>query len=123
MVHADSFTVASVSSNGTRRVTLTGDLDLASAPVLSDVLNRATPCFTRAVVLDLSAVTFIDCAGLRAVFAFSDRVRARGWRLRIVRPPSQIARIFTLFDSGDSSESVRGQHRSPQAAGALTGVE
>jgi hypothetical protein len=38
----------------------------------------------------------MDCAGLRAVSDFTDRVRARRWRLRIVAPPPQIARAFTL---------------------------
>jgi anti-anti-sigma factor len=106
MVHADSFTASSVSSKGTQRVTLTGELDMASAPALSDELDRTAAHFTSAVVLDLSALTFIDCAGLRAVFAFTDRVRARGWRLQIISPPPQIARVFTLFDPTSQGRTV-----------------
>jgi anti-anti-sigma factor len=96
MVHADSFTASSVSSKWTRWVTLTGEFDMECAPVLSEELDRVAARPTRAVVLDLSGLTFIDCAGLRAVFNFTDRVRALGWRLRIIRPPPHVERIFGL---------------------------
>jgi anti-anti-sigma factor len=102
MVHTDAFTASSVAtSDGTRRITLAGEPDLASAPRLTDERRRAAACRTRAVVLDLSELTFMDCAGLRAVFSFSDRARARGWDLRIVSPPAQIARLLRGFDTGN----------------------
>lgn len=103
MVHADAFTASSVSSEGTRWVTLTGEFDLATAPTLNDEFDRVAAGPTHEVVLDLSALTFIDCAGLRAVFNFSDRSRARGWRLRIVRPPPELARIFDLVAADTQS--------------------
>jgi anti-anti-sigma factor len=96
MVHADAFTASSVSNERTHRIELAGELDLATAPNLNDEFERAAACGPHEVVLDLSALTFIDCAGLRAVFNFSDRARALGWRLRVVRPPAQLARIFGL---------------------------
>jgi anti-anti-sigma factor len=106
MVHEDSFTASSVSGNGTQRITLTGDLDLASAPALRDELGRAGARFTRVIVLDLSALTFIDCAGLRAVFDFTDHVRARGWPMKVIGPPARIARTFTFFDSMSQGAAV-----------------
>ena len=100
MVHSDALTASSVAtSDGTRWITLAGELDLASAPWLTDEWRRAAACPTRAVVLDLSELTFLDCAGLRAVINFSDRARDHGWRLRIVSPPAHIARLLRDFDT------------------------
>lgn len=46
---------------------LTGDLDLASAPVLSACLENQLDTGRRYGRLDLSAVSFIDAAGLSAI--------------------------------------------------------
>ena len=106
MVHTESFTVSSLSSDRTRWITLAGEFDLSTAPCLDEELGSAADCHTNAVVLDMSALTFMDCAGLRAVFAFTDRVRARGWLLRIVSPPAHIARVLTLIDAEREPRSM-----------------
>jgi anti-anti-sigma factor len=111
MVHANAFTASSVSSARTHWIALTGELDLATAADLNDEFERAAARPPAEVVLDLSALTFIDCAGLRAVFNFTDRARALGWRLRIIRPPAQLARIFGLA----ATNSQRSSH--PELAG------
>ena len=60
MVHKDALTASSVAtSDGMRRITLAGELDLGSAPWLTDEWGRAAACPTRAVVLDLSELTFL----------------------------------------------------------------
>jgi anti-sigma B factor antagonist len=99
MVHADAFSASCVTNGRARWITLTGELDVATAPALSAELDRAMTCPTHAVVLDLSGLTFMDCSAVRAVIDFADQTRARGWELRIVSPPPQIAKIFTLTDS------------------------
>ena len=102
MVHADTFTASSVTRERTRWITLAGEFDLATAPTLRDQFDRAAVSPTRAVILDLSGLSFLDCAALRALIAFADGARARGWRLRIIRPPPQVARIFTLTATEDA---------------------
>jgi anti-anti-sigma factor len=96
MVHTDTFTASSVTRDRTRWITLAGELDLATAPALRHELDRARAGPTRAVVLDLSGLRFMDCAALRGVIKFADGARARGWRLQIVSPPPPVAQIFTL---------------------------
>jgi anti-anti-sigma factor len=49
------------------RLVLRGELDLSSAPVLHDAIARVLGEGARAVVLDISALTFIDSTGLRAI--------------------------------------------------------
>jgi anti-sigma B factor antagonist len=100
MVHADTFTASSVSRGRTRWITLAGEFDLATAPVLRDELENAATHPTHAVVLDLSGLSFMDCAALRAVINFADGARIRGWRLRLVYPPPPVARIVTLTKTG-----------------------
>ena len=99
MVHADVFAASSVSRGRTRWITMAGDLDLATAPRLRDELEHAATHPTQAVVLDLSALEFMDCAALRGVIAFAEGVRIRGWRLRCVSPPPRVARIWTLTNT------------------------
>jgi anti-anti-sigma factor len=99
MVHVNTFAASSVSRGRTRWITLAGELDLATAPRLRDELEHAATHTTQAVVLDLSGLKFMDCAALRAVIAFADGVRIRGWRLRCVSPPPRVARIWRLTNT------------------------
>ena len=55
MVHEDTSTATSVSIDLTRWISLAGEFDLATAPLLSDELVSAAACHTDAVVLDPSA--------------------------------------------------------------------
>jgi anti-anti-sigma factor len=96
MVHADAFTASSASGDRTRWITLTGELDMATAPVLGAEFDRSGNSRSRALVLDLSGLTFMDCTALRAIVNFARRARAGGWRLRIVSPGPLVARIFVL---------------------------
>jgi anti-anti-sigma factor len=62
------------------RLTLTGDLDLATAPVLRDRLNQAR-AERRDVRLDLSKLGFVDCAGMTALIEAVNDARTNGLRL------------------------------------------
>ncbi len=50
-------------------VAVSGELDIASAPALTERAGRALEIPAEQVVLDLSGLTFIDCAGGRALTA------------------------------------------------------
>jgi anti-anti-sigma factor len=72
-----------------------GDVDLASAPILDRELRRAEDSESR-VVLDLGEVTFMDSTGLRTVIFADQRLSGRGGSLRIIHLPSQVRRLFDL---------------------------
>ena len=55
----------------------------------------ADPCFTT-VSLDLSALCFLDAAGLRVIVTASERARAEGRRLTLTAPRPALKRVFTL---------------------------
>ena len=81
---------------GVITIAVTGELDLATAPLIDDTfhtLNSAQPLHLH---LDLSGVNFCDAAGLSA-FLTADRVlRATGGRLTLIRPSPQILRLLTI---------------------------
>ena len=64
-------------------VTLRGDLDLTNADQLADALDAT---HTRAVVLDLSAVAFVDSAGIRTIDGIRRRIEDGNRALFIVAP-------------------------------------
>ena len=51
-------------------IALEGELDISNAPPLAARLGPLTDAGTSQIVLDVSALTFVDVAGLRALTAF-----------------------------------------------------
>lgn len=81
---------------GVALVRLTGDLDAYTAVAFRTDLHDATEAEAQLVVVDLTAITFIDSAGLGALVGAHRRMRERGGLLRIVRPPRLVHRAFEL---------------------------
>ncbi|MGZ4639735.1 MAG: STAS domain-containing protein [Actinomycetes bacterium] len=69
------------------RVRLTGELDLATAEQLPDLVRRLDGNGSHDVVLDLSDLTFCDACGLRALLRAHRAVRAGGGRLTLIGVP------------------------------------
>lgn len=73
-----------------------GEVDLATAEdLLLRLLLLAGPA-TGEIILDLSQVTFMDCAGLRALIALDHHVRTVGGRVRLTALSPPVARLFEL---------------------------
>lgn len=79
----------------TVRVTAVGELDLESAPLLEAEL-AAVDSEVTVVVLDLSALRFMDSSGLQVIVRANQRLREENRRLTLVRGQSQIQRLFLL---------------------------
>jgi anti-anti-sigma factor len=79
-------------------IAVSGELDLATAPELSDTLSRTDG---EAVNLDLSGVSFIDPAGLRVLRTAKRDIDARGGQLVIRNPSRQLRRIAELSGTAD----------------------
>jgi len=74
---------------------LGGELDLATAPVLQEKLDRAKRG-RGAVVIDLSGLRFIDASGLHMLVRAERQLRASGGQLVLVRGPRAVRRVFEL---------------------------
>ncbi len=83
-------------------VTAEGEMDMATAGELRGSVGRAMGAPATVVVIDLSAVTFMDCCGLRELVAARARLRAGGRGLRLRSPSPAVLRLLTLTGtSGD----------------------
>ncbi|GLW56325.1 STAS domain-containing protein [Kitasatospora phosalacinea] len=72
-----------------------GEVDVDTAPRTSRELTRALTAH-REVVLDLSAVTFMDCTGLRVLLAAGDLAERTGARLELRGVGRPVARLLEL---------------------------
>ena len=91
-----SFWIDESRTNGSVRLSLMGELDLAAAPLLDDRLTRlrATKSPVR---LDLSRLDFIDSTGLHLLVRAVGEARIKHWQFQIepdVAP--QVMRLFRL---------------------------
>jgi anti-sigma B factor antagonist len=77
-------------------VTLSGELDAYDAPALRKSFQTLTESETHVIVLDLSAVTFLDSTILGALVGLLRRVREGRGELRAVLPDSTARRIFEI---------------------------
>jgi anti-anti-sigma factor len=70
---------------------LTGEIDMSNASDLQAAIAEATPNRAPGVLLDLSAVDYIDSAGIHMLYRLGDSLRNRGQALRVVIPPESAA--------------------------------
>jgi anti-anti-sigma factor len=83
-------------------VTLTGELDLASATELSQRLAAVPVASGGRVVVDVSGLGFIDSTGLNCLVTGARNVSARDGSLIVAAAPSHVARIFDVVRLGES---------------------
>ena len=112
------FTCRHAAVGGASQVTVSGELDLATAPCLERALHSAEvrPAL---VVLDLRDVEFLDCAGAYLLVATDRRIRSEGGRFVIViRPGGTVDRLLALTGAGRELEltELLPVARSPVAA-------
>lgn len=99
-------------------LTVLGDLDMAGAPTLRQAVVAEVTGGTRLVVLDLTAVDFLDSAGLGVVVGGLRRLRAHDGDLVVVCPESRIRQVFESCDL----DRVFDLHPDVEAAVAATGA-
>lgn len=104
-VHPPEFSCIRSWSAGATRVTVAGELDVATAPRLEDVL-RLAEADSDAVVVDLRRVEFIDAAGARVLLTADRRRRRAGGRLLVLRGNAMVDWFFDLVGVGDLLEFV-----------------
>lgn len=77
-------------------VTVTGDVDLHSAPYLRARLEALADRYVEHVVLDLSDATFLDSMALGVILMAHKHMAAGDGHLDVVAPTPQIRRIFEI---------------------------
>jgi anti-sigma B factor antagonist len=94
-------------------VVVTGEIDMATAPMLAQELEAAVRAGEGPVVLDLLDVTFFDSSGLRVAIVAHRDLGVKGRRLAVVcDPQGHVRRTFALAGLAD----VLDLHPSREAA-------
>jgi len=94
--------------SGGQTLELTGELDAASAPALRERLAEVATRGEGPLVIDMSALSFIDSTGLSVLINAKRRLTRRGRGLALVCPPGHVRRILEvtqLLDTLDCYES------------------
>lgn len=81
-------------------ITLAGEIDLESVPLVRTALTRCLYDGIRSVDVDLSAVTFCDCTGLNTFLYAAQQTVESGGTLRLHHPPPTLRRILDLTGCG-----------------------
>ncbi|NBM17077.1 STAS domain-containing protein [Streptomyces sp. GC420] len=81
-------------------ITLVGEIDLESAPLVRVSLERCLRDGIRTIDVDLAPVTFCDCSGLNAFLRAAQQTTAASGVLRLHHPPTTLARILDLAGCG-----------------------
>jgi anti-sigma B factor antagonist len=90
---------------------LRGEIDMSNAGEIGETIGRALTNDAMALVLDLTAVEYVDSAGIHVIYELHERLRTRGQDIRVViAPDALIAEALRLADV-------------PRAVGAEESVE
>jgi anti-sigma B factor antagonist len=77
-------------------LTLTGEVDVYTAPRLKEALVEAIESGCTNIVVDLEGVSFIDSSGLGVLVSALRRARERDGAVRIVCTRESILKIFRI---------------------------
>ena len=91
------FAISEESRDGATVVTVSGEVDVETAPALKERLDQVDrSAGEQAVVVDLTAVTFIDSTGLGALIGVRKQCVEAGRDLRLVVGEPRILRVFEI---------------------------
>jgi len=91
------FTSHVVVHSGAGRVTLAGELDLDTAPHVREAVLACLAEQPTSLCLDLTGVTFCDCAGLSALLRARSAALRAGAALVVEGVGPQLARLLSLI--------------------------
>ena len=117
------FLVDTQSSSRAITLTLSGELDLLSAPALERALERLPESDAELIIVDLRGLAFMDSTGLHLLVQVQQKAHASGRRLVLIKGSEQVQRLFELTGVTDNLtivESADELLEVDQAPGALT---
>jgi anti-sigma B factor antagonist len=90
--------VEHIRSDGLELLAVEGEIDIATSPRLIAALNEVVTDSVHALIVDLSAVEFMDSTGLALLVRAERRMRGRGRGFAVVCPDGPVRRIFEITD-------------------------
>ena len=96
MAESSSFAIDSQLQADTARMTVAGELDIATVGQLEAEVGTVLARGVRELILDLSGLTFIDSSALRLFIVLNDRAAGEDWQLSLIRPAGAAMSIFQI---------------------------
>ena len=96
MIPPAGLTVRGVGADGRHTLVLSGELDIASAPMLEAAVAEVPDSGTSALMLDLSDVTFMDSSGLKAVLATYRRCQEHEREFAVAGASDSVRRVLDM---------------------------
>ncbi len=90
------FEIRSELGQGTARLTLSGELDLATVPLLRAEAQAMLERSANHLIIDLSNLTFVDSSGLSLFISLNDRATRENWTLSLTRPSGKTFSVFSI---------------------------
>jgi anti-anti-sigma factor len=95
VIQASPFEIRSERNADSGRLSLIGELDIATSPQVEEAARRMLSEGVRELVVDLREITFIDSSGLRMLIVLSDGATKEGWTLGLIRPSEPMS-VFAI---------------------------
>jgi anti-anti-sigma factor len=90
---------------------LMGEVDLSNAESIETAIAEATPNQALALILDVSALAYLDSAGIHLIYKLREKLRSRGQGLRLVIPADspandalRLAGVSQVVDTAETLE-------------------
>ena len=89
--------IATAGTSRTPRVTLEGEIDVATSSELRTALAGLLDAGATSIIVDLTEVTFIDSSGLGVFVSTFKQLRSRdGGMLRLVGPTGNVRKVLEI---------------------------
>ena len=92
----DGFEISEERRDGTSVVSVSGEVDVATAPALRDCFDQVIERDTGPIVVDLADVSFIDSTGLGVLIGARKRCDEDERTLRVVVAEPRILKVFEI---------------------------
>ncbi|MEQ4724196.1 STAS domain-containing protein [Nonomuraea sp. B19D2] len=90
------FVLSTRVENGTAQITVSGEIDIATASTLEELLIGTMAGSGTATEVDLANVSFMDASGLTALIRADNKARDAGGRLHLSHVPERVSRLLKI---------------------------
>ncbi len=83
-------------ADGVMGVCIAGEVDMATAPQVTDAVRTALSARPGEVHLDMTAVTFLDSSGIRTLLQAQNEAAEQGVVLRVVNAHQRVVEVLDV---------------------------
>ncbi|HEY6423131.1 MAG TPA: STAS domain-containing protein [Pseudonocardiaceae bacterium] len=96
-----------LAENGSIRIALSGEIDLANAAAVEDEIRAAVSRHPTTVSVDLTDLMYMDSSGIRILFTLASRLQAMRIMLELIVPLDSLIRRLIEISGFESHATVR----------------